>query len=121
PRARAILTVLLQEVVRVAAAVGLRPRPRRPWEGRRHVYRLRSHPTFTVHAGATHETRLEDADSIGRRHVDFPALPGKVLADLVDEDAQEKEADGGYDQEEQDRQRVESTQGRVHRHRRGDE
>src|SRR5438552_17198984 len=91
PRAGAVQAVLLQEVPRVPPAFRERARPHWAGPNRRHVHGVRRHPTVSVSPRTGDPSRI--AGLVGRRHVDLAGFPGKVLPDLVNEDAEAEEAD----------------------------
>src|SRR5207247_9353857 len=82
---------------------------------------VRSRPTISVPTGADGAACRPRPASVGRRHVDLARLAGEVLAEFVNDHAQPEERDRGYDEEEQDRRLVVSSQGRVHTDRRREE
>src|SRR5213594_1456098 len=110
--AGAVQAVLLQEVSRVPPPLRQRPRPCGAGPGRRDVHHLRRRPAISLSPGTNRPSSVPPL--VRRRHVDLAGLPGEVLPDLENEDAQAEEGDGRHEEEEEDRRRIISGQGRVH-------
>src|SRR2546422_7202421 len=113
PRAGAVQAVLLQEVPRLPPALRERAGPHRTGPNRRHVHGVRRHPTVSVSPRTGDPSRL--AGLVRRRHVDLAGLPGKILPDLVNEDAEAEEADRRHNEKQENGQRVVPSESRVDR------